>query len=220
MYKRGPLDTASTAPAIPPTVTQMDATPIANPGQPLWQSHPPWRDNRMRSDAKAGLGMIRLFAVVFLGVGGFLATIIPAGLEKGNTAVLFARAFPLAGLGMTISAVHKTLEWRRFGPLALIMDPFPGSLGGDVGGTIELRETYDPNFEFKVTLALSRVYVTVSGENRSTRTDVIWDQAGIATATRTRPRSACGSARARARPRSSVWSCAARPARRSSSPTG
>ncbi len=140
MYKRGSNDTASMVAGTHPTVTKMDATPIPKPDQPLWQAHAKWRDNRIRSDAKAGLLLIWLFVVVFLGFGVGLATIIPEELDKGNTAVLFALLFPLVGFGMAISAILKTMEWRRFGPLALVMDPFPGSLGGDVGATIELRE--------------------------------------------------------------------------------
>jgi hypothetical protein len=151
----------------------------------LWLAVPKWRDNRIASEAVAGLRMIWLFAVVFLAAGGFVLSIVPGELEQGNHAALLALVFPLAGLGLTVSAVKKTLEWRRFGRLALVMDPFPGSLGGDMGGTLDLPLRFDDGLRFKATLACCRVYVKRDGDGAETREQVIWDQEGLARATPT-----------------------------------
>ena len=160
-----------------------DATGGADGG--LWRSEAAWRDNRIASEAIAGLRMIWLFAVVFLAAGGFVLFIVPGELEQGNHAALLALVFPLAGLGMTVSAVKKTLEWRRFGRLALVMDPFPGSLGGDVGGTLDLPLRFDDGLRVKATLACCRVYKKDTGDGTETREQVIWDQEGMARATPT-----------------------------------
>jgi hypothetical protein len=160
-----------------------DATGGADDG--LWRSEEAWRDNRIASGAIAGLRMIWLFAVVFLAAGGFVLFIVPGELEQGNHAALLALVFPLAGLGLTVSAVKKTLEWRRFGRLALVMDPFPGSIGGDVGGTLDLPMRFDDRLRFKATLACCRVYKKDTGDGAETREQVIWDQEGLARATPT-----------------------------------
>jgi hypothetical protein len=153
-------------------------------GEP-WLAVPKWRDNRIASEAVAGLRMIWFFAVVFLAIGVGLLWVVPAELSQGNHAALLALVFPLAGLGLTVSAVKKTLEWRRFGRLALVMDPFPGSLGGDVGGTLDLPLRFDDGLRFKATLACCRVYVKRDGDGAETREQVIWDREGLARATPT-----------------------------------
>ena len=75
--------------------------------------------------------------------------------------------------GMLYSAIVRTLERRRVGRLALVLDPFPGSLGGDAGGTIEIPLRYTGGRRFRVALACSRVYETGSGDSRSTQGKVL-----------------------------------------------
>ena len=104
---------------------------------PLWQTDPAWRDNRIASTARGAMFARWLFAVAFIGFSAPLVLVLPKELAVGNWPVLIAVLFPLVGLGMLYSAIVRTLEWRRVGRLALVLDPFPGSLGGDVGGTIE-----------------------------------------------------------------------------------
>ena len=102
-----------------------------------WLALPEWRDNRIASQALAGLRLHWLFALGLAALGApVLVFALPGELEKGNYAALLALIFPLAALCFLVSALRKTLEWRRFGRLALVMDPFPGSLGGDVGGSL------------------------------------------------------------------------------------
>ncbi len=147
----------------------------------LWQSAPEWRDNRIFSQAKSELWLIWFFAVVFCGSGILLAVFVfPEELRKENYLILLALVFPLVGLGMLGSAVRKTLEWRRFRRLELVLDPFPGSLGGDIGGTLDLPLRYRPGFLFKLNLACCRVYLKSTSDGTETREDVIWDRQGLA----------------------------------------
>jgi hypothetical protein len=149
--------------------------------QPLWLRNPAWRENRIRSDAKSGLRTAWLVAGLILLPAVFLLAILPGELDKGNTPALIALAFALVALFTTASALLKTLEWRRVGPLALVMDPFPGSLGGDVGGSVEIPARFDPRRRYLVTLACTHFR---GDADRSGREDVIWEQQGLATATR------------------------------------
>ncbi len=148
-------------------------------GEP-WLAVPEWRDNRIASQALAGLRLHWLFALGLAALGApVLVFALPGELEKGNYAALLALIFPLAALCFLVSALRKTLEWRRFGRLALVMDPFPGSLGGDVGGSLELPLRYGPDHRFEATLACCRVYEKDTGESTETREEVIWDRPGL-----------------------------------------
>ena len=47
-------------------------------------------------------------------------------------------SFTLLGLLILFVAVRESLRWRRFGRLEMTLDPLPGSIGGHVGGSLEL----------------------------------------------------------------------------------
>ena len=147
---------------------------------PLWRVDPDWRDNRIRSTARADMWVRWLFAVAFIGFSIPLAFALPDEIDGGNHAAWIALLFPLVGLLMLASAIRRTVDWRRVGRLALALDPFPGSLGGDVGGSVDLPMRYDLTRRFRVALACSRLYETGSGDSRSTSEKVLWDRNGIA----------------------------------------
>ena len=60
-------------------------------------------------------------------------------VSNDNYIALVALLFPLVGIGLLIWALRRTFEWRRFGPAPVTLDPFPGSIGGHVGGTVDIN---------------------------------------------------------------------------------
>ncbi|MGZ5029573.1 MAG: hypothetical protein ACXV8I_03100, partial [Methylobacter sp.] len=101
--------------------------------------------------------------------------------EKGAIALLIL-IFPCVGLCLLFWAVKTTLEWRRFGATPMTMAPFPGSIGGDVGGEIIVNIPYQSAMAFEVTLSCINSYVSGSGNNRSRSEKVIWQDKGYAEA--------------------------------------
>ncbi|RMH19108.1 MAG: hypothetical protein D6701_05355 [Gemmatimonadetes bacterium] len=85
---------------------------------------------------------------------------------------LFAAVAPL----LVFTAVRETLRWRRFRGLELALDPFPGSLGGHVGGSLELPCVRAGDGHFTVTLACVRTEVRGRGEDRSRWEKVLWSR--------------------------------------------
>ena len=104
-------------------------------------------------------------------------------LQKENYIALVGLLFPLVGTGLIIWAVRRTLEWRRFGPAPLTLDPFPGSIGGHVGGTIDVKLPFDSNARFSVTLTNLYSYMSGSGKNRSRKSSAKWQDTHVAHAT-------------------------------------
>jgi hypothetical protein len=86
--------------------------------------------------------------------------------------------FPLAGFWLLSVAIRKTLQVRRFGEVELRMDPLPGSLGGEVGGVLEVPVSFRPGDVFAVTLRCQRV----TRRNNSSNQEVIWQETGRAVA--------------------------------------
>jgi hypothetical protein len=103
--------------------------------------------------------------------------------EKNNLPALLGLLFPLIGIGLISWAVIRTLEWNRFGPAPVTLDPFPGSIGGHVGGTIDVNLPYDANTQFSLTLTNLHSYVSGSGKNRSRKESPEWQDTQVAHAT-------------------------------------
>ena len=145
------------------------------PGLPAWQARAAWHDNRIRSNARSTLWFAWGFTIFWNAISSPIPFILPGELAKGNQIALVALLFPLVGLGLLVWAIQQTLAWRRFGITELQLDPFPGALGGDVGGTVELRLGYNPKYRFHVTLTCYHVYRRRSGRNGSeTVRDAKW----------------------------------------------
>jgi hypothetical protein len=72
------------------------------------------------------------------------------------------------------------LEWRRFGAAPIELDPFPGSIGGHVGGMIDVNIPFDPNVHVSVTLTNLHSYMSGSGKDRSRRESAKWQDTQVA----------------------------------------
>ena len=78
-------------------------------------------------------------------------------------------AFTLLGLHILFVAVRDSLRWRRFGRLEMTLDPLPGSIGGHVGGSLELpfHQAADSDFRVMLLCLRDRLVKTNDGTGRS-----------------------------------------------------
>jgi hypothetical protein len=147
---------------------------LAPSGLPVWQARADWRDNRIRSGAKATLWFAWSFALVWNAISAPVLFAFPGEMARGNQLMWFALLFPLAGLGLLAWAVRQTLAWRRFGVTLLELDPFPGAIGADVGGSLELRLPCNPRRPSRATLTCVHVYTRRTGDGNETVRDAKW----------------------------------------------
>ncbi|NOQ15926.1 MAG: hypothetical protein GQ581_02605 [Methyloprofundus sp.] len=87
----------------------------------------------------------------------------------------FFALFPFIGLWVIISAIKQTLAWHKFGKTPVILNPFPGQVGGHCAGYITLPIL--PKDAQQATLSLSckhHYYQHSSNGHNSTRVNVIW----------------------------------------------
>jgi len=146
-----------------------------------WLKNPDWKDGQVRSGAKTGMKAIWFFALFWNLVSAPLLFQLTDIWQDAGAVALLALLFPLIGLGLLWWAIKLTLEWRKFGRTPMKMDPFPGSIGGDVAGEIFLNMRHDPAQVYEVTLSCLYSYVSGSGKNRSRHEKVIWQDSGYAT---------------------------------------
>jgi hypothetical protein len=145
-----------------------------------WLARPEWTDNRILSGARLGMYMFWGFTVFWNALSVPAAFAVPEVWRKEGALALLILLFPLVGMGLLYWTVKKTLEWRRFGYTPLTLDPFPGAIGGDVGGEIEVDIPYAMGLACEVTLSSLYSYESGSGKNRSRSERVNWQDSGYA----------------------------------------
>ncbi len=151
------------------------------PADAPWLANSEWQSPTLRSGSRQAMWGAWLFAVFWNAISAPLPFLAWQEIvEKDNKLALLALLFPLVGLGLLAWAIRRSLEWRRFGAAPLTLDPFPGAIGGDVGGTIEVGCGYDPGARYELTLTALRSYVSGSGKNRSRRERAEWQDSQLA----------------------------------------
>lgn len=149
-------------------------------GSAPWLNKKEWRENRIRSGAKTGLYFIWGFAIVWNGISAPILFVLEDEINRHNYAALLGLLFPLVGLFLLFKAWRMTREWRYFGVIELQMDPFPGSIGGHVGGSLSIAKPACFGAAYKVELECVHSYASGSGDNRSQHENIKWSEQGFA----------------------------------------
>ena len=150
-----------------------------------WLAHDDWQTDTIRSASKSTMWFSWGFAAFWNLISAPLPFVVYTEVvEKHNTIALVGLLFPVVGIGLLWWAIARTMEWRRFGPAPVNLDPFPGSIGGHVGGTFNINLPYDPSARFSVTLTSLHSYVSGSGDNRSRKETARWQDVQVAHAAR------------------------------------
>ena len=145
-----------------------------------WLGQQEWASSQIVCKEKHNLWFIWAFALFWNLVSLPAASAIPEEFASGNKLILIALIFPLAGIYLLVWAIKYSLSWRKFGQLVLNLDPYPGSLGGQVGGTLEVPIPYNSQQRFPVSLQCVHSYETGSGKSRSRHEKVLWQTSGLA----------------------------------------
>ncbi|MEQ8204855.1 MAG: DUF3592 domain-containing protein [Woeseia sp.] len=146
-----------------------------------WLQNDAWQTADIRSGSKATMWVAVGFAVFWNLISAPLPFLVYEEiLNNGNPAAWLGILFPLIGIGLLIFACKRVAEWRRFGPAPVVLDPFPGSIGGHVGGTIDLKLPFNPDTTFELTLTCIESYMSGSGKNRSRHEKAEWQDSALA----------------------------------------
>jgi hypothetical protein len=146
-----------------------------------WLANDKWQTAVIKSGSKTAMYASWAFAAFWNLISAPLPFVIYTEVtEKNNLPALFGILFPLVGIGLITWAVKRTLEWNRFGAAPVTLDPFPGSIGGHVGGTIDVNLPYDASTQFSLTLTSLRSYISGSGKNRSRSESAEWQDTQVA----------------------------------------
>ena len=140
-----------------------------------------WQTASIRSSSKMSMYAMWAFAAFWNLISAPLPFVMyDEVVNKKNYIALAGLLFTAVGIGLIVWAARLTREWRRFGASPVLLDPFPGSIGGHVGGTIELALPFDPVNEFELTLTNIHSYMSGSGKNRERKEKAVWQDGTVA----------------------------------------
>jgi len=149
-----------------------------------WLANDKWQGGPLRSGSKSSMWFAWGFAALWNLISAPLPFVVyEEVVEKDNMLASIGLLFPAIGMGLLWWAVSRTLEWRRFGAAPLTLDPFPGSIGGHVGGMIDVNVPFDSSIHFSLTLTNLHSYVTGSGDSRSRKESPKWQDSQVAHST-------------------------------------
>lgn len=159
-----------------PTKSQAKAADYPSP----WLNKKEWRNNRIRSNAKSATYFMWIFAILWNAISSPILFVLDEELRHQNYAALLGLLFPLVGVILLFKAWRMTQEWRRFGVIELSLDPFPGALGGHVGGRLLIAQDADFQAQYRVELECVHSYMSGSGDNRHRHESIQWSEQGLA----------------------------------------
>lgn len=160
----------------------------AHPNEP-WKWKDEWQAGFIKNNNRKKMGFTIAFALFWNVMSLPLLFIIPEEvLEKKNYIASIALLLPLIGVGLIVWAVKTYLQAQRFKHTGFELETYPAALGHYLRGTLHITTQFPQDTQFNVTLKHIHKYQSGSGDNRSTRVDVKWqdDQHIPATAGRWR----------------------------------
>ena len=140
------------------------------PLPPILNSRPDWASGVASAAGRKELRVVWMAAAIMNTLGLPVGWMTLFGDRDFPVYVQVALpAFTLVGLHILFVAVRDSFRWRRFGRLEMTLDPLPGSIGGHVGGSLELPIHQAAPSDFRVMLLClrDRLVKTHDGSGRS-----------------------------------------------------
>lgn len=145
----------------------------------------PVGENAIRSTKKWEVWVAWGFSLVWNGISApILFLHLPALFHHPKPGQVIAMIFPLIGLGLLIWAIRASRDAWRFRSVRLVLDPFPGALGGDVGGSLIVPLAFSSARSFALSLDCRLHTSRQNGSETETVETLIWETRGAASAER------------------------------------
>lgn len=143
-----------------------------------WHEQKKWRGGKVKSANLRNLIFLGFFAVFWNAISW--AVIIKTGqLRQMAGSDRLILLFPAIGVLVIASLIYQLIRQFRFGTSVFEMNPKPGVIGGTVGGVIHIPKHIEPKDGFELTLSSIHRYSSGSGDNSSTKEDILWQDRKI-----------------------------------------
>ncbi|MCV6612080.1 MAG: DUF3592 domain-containing protein [Amphritea sp.] len=142
----------------------------ADPTRP-WTTQAEWNSPTVYSNAKSRFGSLILMALI-------AAMFLSLGAIAFYDQLVIRLAFFISAAVVTALAGYKAWKeyraWQIVGKAPVTLTPYPGVIGGSVGGSLRLSRQCKSAPPCHITLECIRYRTVYSGKNTRTEQEVIW----------------------------------------------
>lgn len=142
-----------------------------------WLSNPKWAENKISSNVKAEMYGLIVFSLFWNLITWPVLLLNGASIvEEVHPMILLVMAiFPLTGIFLIYLTIKSIRQHNAFGKTPLTLTPFPGSIGGQIGGKISFERNISSLTSFPVKVVCLKKHISGSGKNRRTNERLVWE---------------------------------------------
>ena len=138
-----------------------------------WTTRKQWASSTVFSEASGSVKLAWFLSALSI---LFMGTFTIALIGQHPIATIVGVLLLLVPVFVIKWAVGLQREWNRYKKVPLNLSPYPGVIGGRVGGKITIPGKPQSNASFTVTLHCYQYRTTRNGNKKSTRRSLIWTQ--------------------------------------------
>lgn len=143
-----------------------------DPNKP-WTTRAEWASPKIFSNAKSKIGIIKFFTILsFLFFGMFSLALF----GQHPIATVFAFVLLLPPLFLLYFYRKTKREWDHFDKVPMQLNPYPGVIGGKVGGSILIPERYTRGDHYTFELTCTHHWTSRSGNKSESHSSIIWSK--------------------------------------------
>ncbi|WP_395338941.1 hypothetical protein PN836_013135 [Ningiella sp. W23] len=146
-----------------------------------WLEKKAWAKNQITSYTKIQLIISYVFSVIWSWIcyGLYIKRDELLANASEEPAVYLLLLFPLSLIAILFQTYKQYSLWRTIGPMPLSLDPFPGAIGGHVGGKIACKLAHHSEMSARVKLLCIKRTHSNNSSNSGVREHVEWENDGV-----------------------------------------
>jgi len=137
-----------------------------------WLSKEEWASSTIESNLKTSAPIVRGIAKYFIGVSIIAVLAIIECIRLGEYNALYGLLMPLIAYLLYFWANRLEGRLKKYGLMPLMLDPYPGSIGGQLGGTIQIKHINQLIRSYSVEIHC--IYHYKSGKD--SRSNTVWNE--------------------------------------------
>jgi hypothetical protein len=151
-----------------------------------WLNVRRWENGRITSNGKVALYVLLAFVVVWNLISvpvivtqwtdllRIFERLVIDDFSTYDTRLMLL-VMPAANLFLVPSLIRQWRQWSKFGRLYMTLDPYPGAIGGQIGGYLDIPAIrYRHGMAVDVRVNCVKVSISRSGKSRNRSDSVVW----------------------------------------------
>ena len=138
-----------------------------------WASYKAWASPVIYSRSKGSVKASWFFAVLTILI---YLTFILGAFGRHPVATVISMLFVIVPILVVMRAIHIQLGWNRFRQVPLKMNPYPGSIGGGVGGELVIPADIQDGDRYELTLQCIKHWTSRSMDEVDHHQHAVWSK--------------------------------------------